>query len=144
VKQWNSLSCFGSWRVSSFNETWVMCVEVKHIHNASILSVTLKACKHCERFCLNYGGPCRCLDCYLLASHRRGPDYIPAHSLWDLWWTKGQWNRLFICISALLFTVVPPILHSYISFIYHKHYVILEDNTLKVYMSNCPCRKYVI
>jgi hypothetical protein len=29
------------------------------------------------------------------ASHREGPDSIPAQFMWDLWWTKWHWDRFF-------------------------------------------------
>ena len=27
--------------------------------------------------------------------HCVGPGFIPGQSIWDLWWTKGHWDRLF-------------------------------------------------
>jgi hypothetical protein len=29
---------------------------------------------------------------YAFASHRGGPGSIPGQSMWDLWWTKWQWD----------------------------------------------------
>jgi hypothetical protein len=29
------------------------------------------------------------------ASHRGGPGSIPGQSIWDLWWTKWHWDRIF-------------------------------------------------
>jgi hypothetical protein len=29
------------------------------------------------------------------ASHRGGPGSITGQSMWDLWWTKWHWDRLF-------------------------------------------------
>jgi hypothetical protein len=40
-------------------------------------------------------GPCHDSGGYSPAFHRRGPDSVPGQSMWDLWWTKWQWEKLF-------------------------------------------------
>jgi hypothetical protein len=41
-------------------------------------------------------GPCHGSDGQSPASHCGGPGSIPGQSMWDLWWTKWQWDRFFL------------------------------------------------
>jgi hypothetical protein len=46
------------------------------------------------------------------ASHRGGPGSIPGQSMWDLWWTKWNWDRFFHEYFGFpLFNFIPPVLH---------------------------------
>ena len=38
---------------------------------------------------------CHSLGAQSLVSHCRGLGSIPGHSMWDMWWTKRHWDRLF-------------------------------------------------
>jgi len=39
------------------------------------------------------------------ASHRGGPSSIPDQSMWDLWWTKWQWDGVFSQYFRFLLSV---------------------------------------
>jgi hypothetical protein len=39
--------------------------------------------------------PCHGSGRYSTASRRGGPGSGPGQSMWDLWWTKWQWDRFF-------------------------------------------------
>jgi hypothetical protein len=40
-------------------------------------------------------GQCHGLGRYSPAYNRRYSGLTPGHSVWDLWWTKWQWDRIF-------------------------------------------------
>jgi len=50
----------------------------------------------------------------VIASHLRGLGLIPGQSIWDLWWTKCDWDRFnteyfcFIPLAVFCFIYLPP------------------------------------
>jgi hypothetical protein len=40
-----------------------------------------------------------------MASHRGGPGSSPGLDMWDLWWTKWRWGRLFPSTSVSLVNI---------------------------------------
>jgi hypothetical protein len=38
----------------------------------------------------------------------------------DFWWTKWDWDRVFSELFGSFFVVIPPMLHTHISFIYDR------------------------
>ena len=56
-------------------------------------------------FCIRHFRQCHYPSGQSPASNREGLVSIPGKSMWDLWCTKGQWNRLFseyIALSLLV------------------------------------------
>jgi hypothetical protein len=50
--------------------------------------------------------PCRGSGSHSSASYRGGSDWILSQSVWDLWWTKWRWDRLFFEVLRGSFAVL--------------------------------------
>jgi hypothetical protein len=56
------------------------------------------------------------------------PDSIQGQPAWDLWWTKSIATGF--CPSTSPVTLIPPMLHSHISFIYHQQHIIISTENI--------------
>jgi hypothetical protein len=50
----------------------------------------------------------------LPACHRGGPGSRPHHSMWDLWWAKGHWDRFIYDFFRFLLSVWFQHLHNHL------------------------------
>jgi hypothetical protein len=57
----------------------------------------------------------------------------PCHRMSDLWWLKWHWDRRFSGYFgvALSVGITVPILHTHITFIYHRSYTLAIDRVVK-------------
>jgi hypothetical protein len=63
-------------------------------------------------------------------SHSGCPSSIPSHFRCNSWWTKWQFDRLpSSVLRASSVIMIPPMLHTPMSFFYHRRYIILETET---------------
>jgi len=49
-------------------------------------------------------------------SPRRPPFASTPHAVWDLWWTKWQWDNILCKYSVFLSVLIPSVLRIYLSF----------------------------
>ena len=68
-------------------------------------------------------GPARlvcCRSCMtvvsLLVSNCESLSSVPDQSIWDLWWEKWRWERIFLLVSRFsTVSIIKPTLHTHIS-----------------------------
>lgn len=44
--------------------------------------------------------------CHISGNNCRSPDSLPGYFLWDLWWTKWQWDTVFPNIAVFISSVL--------------------------------------
>jgi hypothetical protein len=66
----------------------------------------------------------------------RSPSFDPRLGTWVLWWTEWHWGMFFLRLPPV--SIIPPILHTHISFIYHRRCIILATNS-SFSRSQWPC-----
>jgi hypothetical protein len=48
-------------------------------------------------------------------SHRGGPGSRPGPSVWDLWWSEGHSDRIFLRVIRISpVSIIPPWLHTHV------------------------------
>jgi hypothetical protein len=51
----------------------------------------------------------------LLVSNYESLSSVPDQSIWDLWWEKWRWERIFLLVSRFsTVSIIKPTLHTHI------------------------------
>jgi hypothetical protein len=70
-------------------------------------------------------------DGWLPVPHHRGPGMIQGQSIWHLWWKKEALGRVYPWVLQFSdVIIIPPVLHTHISFFCQQHCVILAINSI--------------